>query len=177
MAPLPPENTRRFWLQYHDGVNSHELMVRGDTDTTPADIIVVLDEFLTELDPVLYEITIEGARYADASETVSNPVTWDGAATYGSGFQPVVNGPREIAFEFRSTDGRKGSVSVYGYNGSTPADYRFGSGEVAALDDARDTLSGAHADGTLCTISGLRGIFKTYINVNYNSYWERRARG
>jgi len=176
MAPLPPENTRRFWVEYTDEVNVHELMVRLDTDATVADGITVVNDFFTALDPALYQITITGARFAEAGSTISNPVTWDGDPTFGTGFMPAVNGPREFAWEARSADGRKASYSVYGMQLSTPADYRYGAGEQADLDAARSVLVAAHNAGTLCTISGAKGIFKLYVNVNFNSYWERAAR-
>jgi hypothetical protein len=177
MAALPPENTRRIWVEYFDGVNNHEVMLRGDTDTTVGELMEVAHDFFTALEPKLYVITIIGVRYAETGSTISNPEVWTGDPSYGTGAMPAINAPREIAFEGRSPDGRLVSYSMFGSSVSTPADYRFSLGEDADLDNARNVLSVAHAAGILCTISGSSAILKTYINFNFNSYWEREARG
>lgn len=177
MAPLAPSNTRRWWFEYSDGVNNHELMFRGGTDTTTGDMISLFSDFMTAIDSALYLTTVLGGRFADVGENISNPFTYDGPPDFGTGEMPVVRAPLEISFEGRSTDGRKVSYSVYGMLGTPSSTYRYLNGEYPALDAGLAELAGASASGTLKTISGLRPIFKTYINLNYNSYWERRARG
>lgn len=177
MAPLPPSNTRRLWVNYNDGVNDHQLMLRGTTDATPADLMAVADAFLVALADTLYAISVAGADYAEVGTNISNPQVWSGSSGYGTGAMPDVNAPREFAWEMRSNDGRLGSYSMWGINAATPPAYRILFGANADLDAARAVLIGAHNVGTLCTISGQRGVLKTYYNVNFNSYWEEQARG
>lgn len=177
MPALPPSNTRRLWVLYNDGVNDHKLMVRGDTDVNAGDLMDVVHNVLTELTPALYAISVAGAEFADVGTNVSNPVSWTGSSGYGSGAMPDVNAPREVSFEFRSADGRLGSYSIFGMNIATPPAYRILYGANADLDGAWALWVAAHNVGTLCTISGQKGVFKTYYNVNFNSYWEVQARG
>jgi len=177
MAPVNPNNTQRWWFEYFDGVNNHELMLRGDTDATTGDMISVFSDFITALDPVLHEITVIGGRYADQGSNISNPFTYDGAPTSGTGELSEALAPREISYEGRSNDGRIVSYSMFGLLGTTSGNFRYAAGENAALDAARAVLVAAANAGVLVTISGGKPIFKTYINLNYNSYWERQARG
>lgn len=177
MAALPPENTQRFWVAYYDGWYNHELMLRGRTDTTNGDFITIVQDFMAAISTAFYAITLTGYRHADAGDTFSNPVTLAGTITFGSGVMPGANAPRELAWEGRSNDSRLVSYSMYGYAGATPNVYRFQAEDIGALSDARDVLDGAHDDGLLCTISGLKAEMKGYINFNFNSYYEEKRRG
>lgn len=177
MAALPPSNTRRLWVNYNDGVNDHSIMFRGDTDVGAGDLMTVADDFLTALSPGMYAIIVTSVEFADVGTNIRNPVTWTGSSGYGTGVMPAVNAPREVAWEMRSADGRLGSYSMWGLNFATPAAYRILYGIETEMDDAYAVLVAAHNVGTLCTISGARGVLKTYYNVNFNSYWEEAARG
>jgi len=176
MAPLPPESTPRLYLDYSDGVNQHSLIARLGTGTSSTTGMDYVDQFMLELSPSLYLITVIGCRIASDESNVTNPIAWTGDFAYGSGTMPPVNAPREIRFQGRSTDGRQVSVSVYGYKEATPAVYRINSGVDTNVDDAIDKLAVASAAGVFVTISSNVPIWKQYASFNFNSYWERRAR-
>lgn len=177
LPALPPSNTRRLWVQYNDNVYDHSFQLRGRTDATAADLMVVAADFLNALDSALYQIFVLGAEFADVGTNVRNPVTWTGASEYGTAPMPTINAPRELAWEGRSSDGRLTSVSIYGSNVATPADYRFQADESATLTAARAVLVAAADAGIIGTISNARPIWKTYVNFNFNSYYEVKRRG
>jgi len=176
MAPLPPESTARFYLDYSDGVNEHTIVARMGAGASVAEAIASVDLFLTALSGVLFTLTVIGARVSSDNSNVTNPVTWTGSASYGTGTITGNQVPRELRFQGRSTDGRRVSVSVYGFNEDTPATYRINADAIPEIDDAIEALTGAGAVNVFLTISTLVPVWKTYASVNYNSYWERKAR-
>jgi len=176
MAPLPESNTARWFLDYTDGVNAHSMMFRTVSPASMATLKSQVDNFLTELDTVLYLITIIGMRVALVGSNVTNATPWTGAATYGTGAMPVANAPRELRFIGRSADGRRNSISVYGFDGATPDTYQITSASNPVIEAAILTLSNAAALGIGATISGQAPIWKAYASFNFNSYWEAEAR-
>lgn len=176
MAALSPSNTARYWLDYSDGANEHSMMFRAVSPASQATVKSQIDTFLTQLDTVLYLITILGMRFSLVGSNVTNPTTWTGAATYGTGTMPISNAPRELRFIGRSPDGRRNSVSVYGFDGATPDTYRITSASNPVIEAAILALSNAAAVGVGATISGQTPIYKAYASFNFNSYWEKEAR-
>lgn len=176
MAPLPPESTARFYLDYSDGVNAHTLVARVGAGVSSSSVNVILDAFLSALEPILYLITIIGLRVSSDNSNVTNPVSWTGPATYGSGSMTGENAPREMRFLGRSGDGRRVSVSIYGYSGTTPAIYRLLASGVAPVAAAIVELENAAASDVFFTISTLPPVWKPYASFNFNSYWEAEQR-
>lgn len=176
MAPLPPESTARAWLDYSDGINSHSMVMRLGPTASLASINASFDSFLSALATILYTITIIGVRVASDNSNVTNPFTWTGDATYGTGTLTADNAPRELRFLGRSADGRQGSVSVYGYNGSTPGIYRLNASSIAPVENAIAVLDAGYAQDLWLSISTQRQIWKPYASFNFNSYWEKEAR-
>ncbi len=177
MAPLPIDSTPRFWLDYTDGIFDHTMMFRYSASTTLSDVMGGVDNFLNQLSPDLYEITILGARAAASGSNVSLPVTWEGAGTYGSGGALAVTAPRELTFLARASDGRRSRVSVYGLKLSTPDTYRFNPDDDSAIDSAVAALALMASSSQWISISVHALTVYTYVDVNFNSYWERKSRG
>lgn len=177
MAALPPESTARLYVDYNDGVNLHTMVIRYSED--PGELAVALahaDNVFTEMSPNLYAVTIAGARFSLLGSNVTNPAVWSGAGSYGSGVMPTVNAPLQFMFGGKSQDGRLVAWYFFGCKLSVPDNYRVAGGVVAALDDTGDAIQAATAVGAFLTISGLPPLVKTYVNVNWNSYWEAEPR-
>jgi len=177
MAPVNPNNTARLWVDYTDGIHQHTLMwrVNGAIASIAAAKTAVHD-FLTALSPVLFELTITGARAAAAGSDVSNPSLWTGDASYGTGAATAINAPVEIRYEGRSLGGRRGSAHLYGYKVGVPGTFRIGITPASELDDALVVLQAATVAGTMVAIDNGAMNWHTYVNIQYNSYWERKAR-
>ena len=84
--------------------------------------------------------------------------------------------PKESIWVGRSpTSGRRTRLSLYGAVYDTPANYRFGPGE--SLLSGAGTIGDLNAPANVfLAIDGSKPNWYTYVNVNYNSYWETAAR-
>jgi hypothetical protein len=175
MAPLPPESTARAWLDYNDGINEHSIQMRLGPTATLVNINTSFHTLLTALAPILHQLTIVGLRVASDNSNVTNPATWTGSATYGTGTLLPEDAPREIRFIGRSADGRQGSASVFGYSGTTPAIYRLNN-SITQIFNAIAVLDAGYSSDLWLSISTQRLIWKPYASFNFNSYWEKEAR-
>jgi len=177
MAPLPPETTSRLWVDYTDGIHTHSLMWRFNNVTSnSAECQSNIHTWLTAIAPNLFEITILGMRLAGEGSTVSFPGTWTGSSSYGTGAQTAVNAPVEIRYEGRSVTGRKVHAGVYGYKEGLNGAYRIVIVPESALEDGLVALQSAASTGAFVCIDESTPIFKDYVNIQNNSYWERKAR-
>lgn len=178
MAPLPDNSTARVWVDYNDGVNDHSLMIRySPSGATVADAMDAAIAFLEAMDPLLYLIGITGARASAAGSTFSFPVAWTGAATYGDDTMDPVFAPRETRFLGRDNGGRRVSWSLYGGKYETPENYRLNPLDFAAVASAISAIEANVVADTFLTINYGDPIVYPYADVNFNSYWERQARG
>jgi hypothetical protein len=176
MAPLPPENTARFWVDYNDGHNDHTLLMRYSPSAGLSAIQAVAADFLAALSPVLYLITITGARAANSGSVISVPESWGGDSTYGSSAQPAASAPLELCYVGRTTTGRMAKWFMYGFKGIVPGSFRFYPSDDSNLDAADTILRNAGLTGKLLAIDGELPSVYPYINIQFNSYWESQAR-
>lgn len=177
MAPLPENNTDRFWLAYTDGQNDHELLVRfnGGAGNVP-NVMSSVDQFFTALSPILYLLTVNGARWSAQGSVISQPLIWDGAATYGQFAMPATLAPRQLCYLGRDAQGRRVRWFVFGWEAAPPTAFRIGAGGVTEFADAYAVISAGNADGVWLTIAGLDPVLYGYVDINYNSYYEEKAR-
>jgi hypothetical protein len=177
MAPLPQNNTARLWVDYNDGENDHSLQVRFlAPDTTLAIAMTYAGEFFEAIEDFLYEITINGARFAAAGSDISLPATWSGASTYGTDPMPTLLAPRETRWVGRTQNGRRVSFSVYGCKYTSPDTFRIVSDGANLPNLGVVLINDASDDGAFVAIDGFRPTMKNYVDVNFNSYWEAEAR-
>lgn len=183
MAPLPDNLTERLYLDYVAGTGGieHTMLVRWSTVTaTLTQTMAAVESLFDFIAGSLWAgWRFTGARNAAVGSDFSLPVPLSTglAAVLGTGSaRDAVADPREARWVGRSpTSGRRVSLSVYGTAPSTPANYRWGPGEVALTDNAVLALLNA-APGTFLAIDGSKPVFYPYVNVQFNSYWETRAR-
>lgn len=175
-----PAATARLFLDYTTGRREHTMMARYTGTLTEGTQFALLD-FLEAVQAVLPEAWAPiRLRRAAAGTEITLPVgmipqlaAFRGTAT---GEFPEVFEPREHTFVGRSVStGAKARLSLYGLTYQTPADYRWeGSGMPAGLINAIAKLEAPIA--LFIGIDGNKPDWYPYVNVNYNSYWERRQR-
>lgn len=183
MAALPTNLTARLWIDYvaSTGGAQHTFMVRYDPAvTTLTSTMSAVESLLDFISGALANgWRIQGARKADPGSDFSLPVELSTglAAVQGTGgVLPAQYLPRETRLVGRSqTTGRRVSLSLYGYRPDTPANFRWGPGEVSITNSAVFSLLNA-APGIFLAVDGTKATFYPYANVQYNSYWEGRAR-
>jgi hypothetical protein len=178
VAPLPINNTTRTWVDYHDGFNPHSLLIRHSGGAAAVtEVLGMAAVFLGALSPQMYVISITGARYSVVNTTVSLPVAWPGAATYGSGAMPAVRRPFQICYLARSAGGRMVRWFIFGCKLEAPANYRYELSASTELQDGWDVLSESQDVGAFLAIDGLNPTLYSYVDANWNSYHEEKARG
>jgi len=176
MAPLPSNNTAVTFVDYSCEGEDHTIQMRHSSGASVGDALATIDAFLTALGTNIYLLTITGARERDISANVTYPVTWPGAATYGSSTEGNYASAQYGDFIGRSIDGRRCRVAVFGLKGIVDTagdDFRFPSsvGYVGAA------LAVLEADGNVpCSISGLPVNWHQYMNAGINAYWRNRIR-
>ena len=176
MAPLPANNTDRYFLDYAVGPNNHTLEQRVAAGMLPAPAADAFDAFLTAIHTLLLEINIIGMRYQAHGSHVSLPVAWTGASSYGTGTPDLVDTTKYISYVGRSADGRRVRATVFGVsNPVADGDFRWENGANAAADAGRSALASFSADNWL-TISGQHPTWNNYANVGINAYWRNHVR-
>ena len=182
MAPLPPNNTGRIFYDYTTGRVQHHFSLRFDSPTTIAALDVTAEAVLNALQLVLPDAwTVLGARIQQPGATISLPFTGSrliGFTGTGGGMKGAVSEPEEYVWVGRSlTEGRRWEMSLYGILIGIPDDFRYeGPGLPPSFGAVIDTIDSAVATGTTVAIDGGEFVIYPYVNVNYNSYWEQRAR-
>lgn len=191
MPPLPQNLTDRLFIDYQTGNDTgdleHTLQVRYRTASVGVDGVFnyVLD--------VLNDVTaarlgsgwqVLRARYSAAGSDFSVPVTvpFALAAFVGTSSASTtgLDAPKEWRWVGRSfTSGRRVSMSLYGITQAFPNDFRADPSQSGYVwvGDVADTLNAASAAGAFLAVDGTPATWYRYANTNWNSYWERKARG
>lgn len=177
MAPLPENGTERFWLDYTDGINDHSLLVRFNGATaTVNQVMGSVDDFMLALSPELYQISVNGARVSAAGSNISVPVVWTGGVTYGNFAMPNELSPRQLCFLGRDGTGRRVRWFMFGWDAAPPDPFRIGITPATAFDNAIQAILGGQTNEIWLTIAGNVPTLYTYVDINYNSYYEAKAR-
>jgi len=175
MAPLPHNNTALLYVDYTTSGKQHVLPCRFSTASSIANAMSAVDGFLTAFGAALKLWTIDGARAQDVGTNVSYPVTWTGAATYGSGAGTTDETAVYFDFTGRSIDGRRVKVTTFGAASvASNGNYRVAAGESAAIDAVLAVLIGFNDE--FVTISGLPAVWNNYANQGVNAYWTKQIR-
>jgi len=175
LAPLPPSNTDRLFVDYDFGGFDHTILCRFTAPNTQEDAQQSVHDLLTAITPSLYAITILGARVAAEGSNVTSPVGWAHDSAYGDGSGSAAHSADYYDFIGRSADGRKVRVAVFAARQTLFGDnYRAAPGENGDLDDGVAVL--VATEGTFLTISGEPPIWHTYINSGTNAYWRNKIR-
>jgi len=178
ITALPPSNSHRVWLDYNDGIHDHSMMLRYDGSVSDASAVVpVFADFLVAIEPQIYLLSIIGVRKANAGSDVTNPITWTGDGSYGTGTMPTVDAPKELSFTGKSPDGHRWRASIFGCKTTIPGTWKFIQGASADLDAARAVLGQAFTDGIICTISKGEAILNLTMPIGQNDHFIVKNRG
>ena len=176
MAPLPANNTDRYFLDYQVGPEQHTLIMRTDAGFTADDAVDAFSDFLTAISSLILLLTINGMRFQAAGSNVSLPVEWTGDPSFGSGAGDAIDTTKYISYVGRGADGHRVRVTVFGVSNPTAGtDYRYQAGENSAADAGRASLS-SHLTGAWQTISSENPVWNNYANVGINAYWRNKTR-
>lgn len=175
MAPISPDNTQRFWVDYNTCGEDHSLLCRAGSTVTPSDAGGVMAMFLAAFDVQIYLLTVIGFRSAAPGTSITIPQTWPGAASYGVTAGPHYASAWYYDFVGRGATGHRARASVFGaqliQDGN---DYRITPAEQAFVTDA---LSALTADGDIfLDIDYEVPTWHTYANCGANAAWRNKIR-
>lgn len=175
MAPLPPNNTDVYFVDYEGSMGERTFQVRAVGGSDEAAVVVQIRNFIETLRPALYTSTVfTGCRKRDVGTNVSYPLSWTPIAGTAAGTLAQADYPRYIDFVGRSRDGRRVKITLFGTNLAISADYRLTEGENASILAAVQFLtSGANS---FVTISGMSPLWERYANQGFNAYYQQEQR-
>jgi len=175
MAPLPSNNTDCWFLDYQVATTTHTMLVRAVPGTTNAQASTAIDALLTELANTHYLMTVIGLRQRPAGSSITNPATWTGASTFGTGTAPKASAANFWDFIGRSHLGSRARLSVFGAKATVYGDdYRINPGESAEATAALAVL--VASTQFFIAIDGTKPTFYPYVNVGENAYWRNHIR-
>lgn len=183
MAPLPVNNTARYRIHYFCNLEPHVVTFRYDDGGVAAPPST---GFLAGLTVVLNaaalfmaaDLAYISAEYIPSGGNISIPTGLPLLLTGGTGTPTLALTPAFISAGGRSVGGRQAKFFMLGASytpatsGGASSDYRVSAAEsanVAALISALD-LSGVVA------IDNDLPLWKSYINLGYNAYWQKAVR-
>lgn len=190
VATLPANNTARWFFDYITGSASYSLehtvalrfnqVLPGSGDTDPQTrFLNILQAFATTAFRPGWRII--RVRYQGAGTLFSLPVTPIAGLAAFVGTGPGAGGSsitetQEATFQGRSfTSGRKVDFSLYGLVAAMPETFRY-TGATPAYLPAVVTALNNFSTAPIVTIDGSTATWYPYMNMNFNSYWERRQR-
>lgn len=179
MAPLPENNTGRYFVDYAFRNQGRSLQLRYGVGTAVESLPFHAGVFLSALAPLMDDSwVIQGARIQSAGSPFSVPTVPPTLSVGPSGgtIAPA-NYPQFTTFVGRGTiSGRRVRVFVYGLILGNDGSYRI-SAPTGALAAARNALIAALGEDNVgVTIGGDAPTWYNYVNQGFNSYWEREAR-
>lgn len=177
MAPLAYNNTGLVFVDYASCGEDHTMQLRYGSDGSIEECLSLADTLFNAMDSSLQLVTIIGARQQAIHTNFSLPVTWTGAATYGSGVGDHYKSAWFADFVGRSSGGRRVRVAMFGlaadFDG-TSKDYRYSTTESV---DVADAVAALEANPNACVaIDGLVASWHQYANIGQNAYWRNRIR-
>lgn len=175
MAPLPTTNTARYVVHYTSGGEVHTQEWRLDPPPSPAAMATFLDAVWTALAPVLYFATITDLVFYANGSPIGNSVAAPAFVGLGYGAAGVpnnINGALQLNAIGRSSGGRRTRVGWFSPSGTDPS-WRFNAGENASIDAAIALIK---ANSAIVAIDGIGVVWKSYMNVGFNAYWQRARR-
>lgn len=180
MAPLPPSNTARGFIDYTVAGQARSLQLRGFNSDAVAGIVATFRTLLLAHQASFYNnVVFTGARAAAAGTNVTNPLPWTSLTGTHTQSLPLRGTPQFISHQGRSPDGRRVDFELYGFNAGvdTPDDYRFTGEESPAVSAFRSDFLDFIEETGVRTISNQPPVMKTYTNFGVNAYHQRKLRG
>lgn len=175
LTPLPEDNTARLFVNYTHDTEEHEVQFRLLSPFTQSDLVGFVSTWIND-NKILWgsDVSFHSADWAAQGSSVRNPVSWTTITGTGTPTTFPTRLSRSGSFTGRSPDGRKVRLFFYGMVYGPDSTYRVYGSEDSLLQDAINELNALTS--RVGTISGSAPIFKPYLNLRNNSYWQTELR-
>jgi hypothetical protein len=175
MAPLSPNTTKRWYVDYAFDGGQHTMQFRTMSVSTDTEYAAEIRAFLLIMAPAFDTTwhTIQ-LRKSESGSSLSFPFPMAAVnGEYGTALAQDLY-PRFFSFVGRGQTGRRVRITVFGFHSPVTQNYRVTSAEQAGLHAALDYLQDP-ARGFV-TIGGDKPIWNEYVNSGYNAYFQRKLR-
>lgn len=175
MAPISPDNTQRFFVDYTVCTYQHTVLCRAGSTVTAADAGATMAALFAAFDSAIFATTIDGFRSAAPGTNITVPEVWPGAASYGVGAGQPADTANCYDMIGRGPTGHRVRVGLFGAILSRDGgDYRMSAAEDALVANAIAVLT---SDGDIfLDIDYQVPVWKNYINLGPNAYWRNKVR-
>lgn len=188
-TPPPPATTSIMFFDYVTGSSAtsreHTVQFRYNPSlATPSDVqnrmLLVLQALTAANFRTGWRILRVRQQDVGTNFSIPIPVASGLGSFLGTATTPTYQ-PRYEAVEWslqgRSpTTGQRVDFSLYTALTDAPANFRFLPADLAQLAATVNAVQAGAATGIIITRGGSPATWYNYMNVNYNSYWERRSR-
>jgi hypothetical protein len=184
MPPISPANTARYFIYYKANGKGHKTQFRYNDGGTPAqpelgfrNNVTVFLNTVAALMPS--NLTYVKATFAATNSNIELPADLPLLLAGGAAAPMISNLPASLSITGKSPFGRAWNFKMLGV-GISPAnntgvteDYRLYPAENPTAAAILSALAGLDQ----LAIDGLIPIVNPYVNLGYNAYWQKKARG
>lgn len=176
LAPLPPSNTKRYFVGIQDPNAQHHMQIRVAPSYSDASALSDFTALFTAMADVLFDdYVFNELLVAEKGSDIRNPVSgWIpivGAATFS---QADHDYPLGITARGRSATGRKARFTLWGQFFTVPTNWLYvpvGAGRHDALISTANTSA-----TTFLAIDESKPVWSRDYTVDYNDHWVAAAR-
>lgn len=180
MAPLPANSTGRVRIRYNANGNTHVIAPRyAGTGAPSSDFMEGLDGFLIACNPFMpNDWAFIDWAYQEAGASISVPLGGSPTAFAGTRVTKPWDKAAYGDLVGRDNLGRRVKLSLLGWAYGPDEDeasgdgYRLYPSESTVVQPLIDALEAS----LIVTITANTPVWKQYVNIGYNAYWQKRLR-
>lgn len=175
VTPLPPSNTKRYFVHHTVAGIGHDFLCRVGPSVTDAAAVTQLGLFVSSnIDHFTTNTVFDGLEVSAVGSDVRLPVSGWTPQT-GTGGTTTTGDARglQVTATGRGTSGRKARVGFFGMLISPDGDFRLNSGDAVVIDIVSSL--GGISDFFLA-IDGTSVTWHNYLNYGYNDHWVAELR-
>jgi hypothetical protein len=162
-------------VDYEVGSFNHTLQIRHTIDTTPEDVVLAFNDFISACGILFHSSTFVSARFAAGGSNISAPLAGTWPVGWGDTPASRVDSANYVDFIGRSVDGRRVRLAIFGAkNQNLGDDYRMNSAESAPMLAGVNELN-SHP-GIFVSINAFQPLWYPYANLGTNAYWRNHIR-
>jgi hypothetical protein len=179
LLPLPPDSTRRVYINYTSGTIAHTLSLRVPAGVSAGTLDDALNEVIEAMRPIMDpEDSVLNVEESALGSNVRFPLFPVGLAGTGSGWDPGdINNSAFVGMSGKGTDGRLVSLAFYNLQAANFQDTRIALGVISAAYAGFFNSIAANSTGLAWrTIGAAVPSWNQYFNVARNAYWQREGR-
>jgi hypothetical protein len=179
LLPLPPDSTRRVYINYTSGTIAHTLSLRVPAGVSAGTLDDALNEVIEAMRPIMDpEDSVLNVEESALGSNVRFPLFPVGLAGTGSGWDPGdINNSAFVGMSGKGTDGRLVNLAFYNLQAANFQDTRIALGVIsAAYADFFNSIAANSTGLAWRTIGAAVPSWNQYFNVARSAYWQREGR-